>query len=145
MDHEINALMKNKSFKVINKPIGRNIVESKWLFRIKTNADSTLGRFRERGVLAGFLKPPASILKIPLPLSFGMNPYDYLLQFAPETGGDHNNLTSNLHSFKENWKKKFRCDHHQGLVTETKYENLTDAFMDLNNLWTNGMLSSQNS
>ena len=42
MDHKINALKKNKTFEVIDKRIGRNIVGSKWVFKTKKNADGTL-------------------------------------------------------------------------------------------------------
>ena len=54
MMHEINALMKNKTFSVVDKPIGRNIVVRKWVFKTKRNADSTLGRYRGRAVAHGF-------------------------------------------------------------------------------------------
>jgi len=50
----------------------------------------------------GFLKPPTSILKIPLHLLFSMNHSDYCLRYAPETNGDHDNLMSNPLSFMVN-------------------------------------------
>jgi len=52
MDDEINALKKN------NKPTGRNIVGSKWVFKTKKNADGTLERFRARAVAQGFSQAP---------------------------------------------------------------------------------------
>jgi len=42
MNNVINALKKNKTFDIVNKPIGQNIVSSKWVFKTKKNADSTL-------------------------------------------------------------------------------------------------------
>jgi len=54
MNDVINALKKNKTFDVVNKPIGRNIVGSKWVFKNKKNADGTLERFRARAVAQGF-------------------------------------------------------------------------------------------
>jgi len=54
MNHEINALKNNNTFDVVNKPIGRNIVGSKWVFKTKKNADGTLERFRARAVAQGF-------------------------------------------------------------------------------------------
>ena len=59
MDDEINALKKNKTFEVIDKPIGRNIDESKWVFKTKKNADGTLERFRARAVAQGFSQAPS--------------------------------------------------------------------------------------
>jgi len=45
MNDEINALKKNNTCDVVNKPIGRKIVGSKWVFKTKNNADGTLERF----------------------------------------------------------------------------------------------------
>jgi len=58
MNDEIIALKKNKTFDVVNKPIGRNIVGSKWVFKTKKNADGTLERFRARAVAQGFSQAP---------------------------------------------------------------------------------------
>ena len=45
MEDEINVLKKNNTFDVVDKPIGQNIVRSKWVFKTKKNADSALERF----------------------------------------------------------------------------------------------------
>jgi len=58
MNDEIHALKKNKTFDVVNKPIGRNIVGSKWVFKTKKSADGTLERFRARAVAQGFSQAP---------------------------------------------------------------------------------------
>jgi len=58
MNNEIIALKKNKTFDVVNKPIGWNIVGSKWVFKTKKNADGTLERFRARPVAQGFSQSP---------------------------------------------------------------------------------------
>jgi len=58
MDHEINTLKKNNTFAVVDKPTGRNIVGSKWVFKTKKNAGCTLERFRARAVAQGFSQAP---------------------------------------------------------------------------------------
>jgi len=58
MDDEINARKKNNTFDVVDKPTGRNIVGSKWVFKTKKNADGTLERFRARAVAQGFSQAP---------------------------------------------------------------------------------------
>ena len=58
MEDEINALKKNNTFDVVDKPIGRNIVGSKWVFKTKKNTDGTLERFRARAVAQGFSQAP---------------------------------------------------------------------------------------
>jgi len=54
IDDEINALKKNKIFDGVIKPIGWNIVGSKWIFKTKKNADGTLERFRSRAIVKRF-------------------------------------------------------------------------------------------
>jgi len=58
MNDEIIALKKNNTFDVVNKPIGPNIVGSKWVFKTKKNADGTLERFRARAIAQGFSQAP---------------------------------------------------------------------------------------
>jgi len=58
MNDEIIALKKNKTFDIVSKPIGRNIVRSKWVFNTKKNADGTLERFRARAIAQGFSQAP---------------------------------------------------------------------------------------
>jgi len=58
MNDEIIAPKKNKTSDVVNKPIGQNIVGSKWVFKTKQNADGTLERFRARPVVQGFSQGP---------------------------------------------------------------------------------------
>jgi len=58
MDDEINALKRNNTFSVVDKPTGRNIAGSKWVFKTKKNADRTLERFRARAVAQGFSQAP---------------------------------------------------------------------------------------
>jgi len=54
MNDEINALKKNNTFDVVNKPIGRNIVGSKWVFKTKKNTEGTLEKWLGRAVAQGF-------------------------------------------------------------------------------------------
>jgi len=58
MDDEITALRKNNTFEVVDKPIGRNIIDSKWVFKTKKNADGTLERYRARAVVKGYIQVP---------------------------------------------------------------------------------------
>ena len=58
MNDEINALKKNKTFEVVDKPIGRIIVGSKWVFKTKRNADGTLERYRARAVAERLSQAP---------------------------------------------------------------------------------------
>jgi len=101
--------------------------------------------FEQEPLRKNFLKHLASTSRTPLPQLFSTNHADYWLRYGQETNGDSDCSRSNLPSITVNWKNKFTCDRHQRSVTETKYGHLTDAYMDLSNLRTNGMLSWLNS
>jgi len=58
MDDEITALKKNNTFEVVNKPIGRNIIDSKCVFKTQKNADGTLERYRGRAIAKGYSQVP---------------------------------------------------------------------------------------
>ena len=58
MNDKINALKNNKTFEVADKPIGRNIVRSKWVFKTKRNADGILEIYRARAVAQEFSQAP---------------------------------------------------------------------------------------
>ena len=42
MKEELEALDRNNTWEVVDRPPGRRIVDSKWVFRIKRDADGTV-------------------------------------------------------------------------------------------------------
>jgi hypothetical protein len=46
--------MANKTWTLVPRPPGANIVTGKWLFRHKLKADGTLQRYKARWVVRGF-------------------------------------------------------------------------------------------
>jgi len=68
MEYEIKALEKSGTYDKVPKPEGRKIIDSKWVYKTKRNADSTLERYRARTVAKGFSQIPG---------------YDYDEVFAP--------------------------------------------------------------
>jgi histone deacetylase 1/2 len=54
MQEEYKALMANKTWTLVPRPPGANIVTGKWLFRHKLKADGTLQRYKARWVVRGF-------------------------------------------------------------------------------------------
>lgn len=53
-DSEMHSMELNKVWVLVNLPLGRNVVESKWIFKKKYDADNKLERFKARIVARGF-------------------------------------------------------------------------------------------
>jgi len=54
MDAEYDALMKNKTWHLVPPQKGRNIIDCKWVYKIKRKQDGSLDRYKARLVAKGF-------------------------------------------------------------------------------------------
>lgn len=58
ISEEFNALIRNGTWSLVPPPKNKNIVDCKWLFRIKRNPDGTIDRYKARLVAKGFTQCP---------------------------------------------------------------------------------------
>jgi histone deacetylase 1/2 len=54
MQQEYNALMKNKTWHLVPSPEDSNLIDCKWVYKIKRKADGTIDRYKARLVIKGF-------------------------------------------------------------------------------------------
>jgi histone deacetylase 1/2 len=54
MDVEYSALMKNKTWHLVPPKKGRNVIDSKWVFKIKTKSDDSIDCYKTRLVAKGY-------------------------------------------------------------------------------------------
>ena len=54
MDEEYTALMRNKTWHLVPNRKGKNIIDCKWVYRIKKKADGSIDRYKARLVAKGF-------------------------------------------------------------------------------------------
>ena len=54
MDLEYSALMRNKTWHLVPNQRGKNIIDCKWVYRIKKKADGSIDRYKARLVAKGF-------------------------------------------------------------------------------------------
>ena len=53
-DSEYNSLISNCTWELVPPPKGKNIVGSRWVFKVKHNANGTVERFKARVVAQGY-------------------------------------------------------------------------------------------
>jgi histone deacetylase 1/2 len=54
MDAELTALHRNKTWRLVPAPPGVNLIDSRWVFKVKQNPDGSIERFKARLVAKGF-------------------------------------------------------------------------------------------
>jgi hypothetical protein len=54
MDDEYNALMQSKTWHLFPPQHGRNIIDCKWVYKVKRKADGSLDMYKARLVVKGF-------------------------------------------------------------------------------------------
>jgi hypothetical protein len=54
MDDEYRALMKNKTWRLVPPQSGRNLIDCKWVYKVKHKADGSIDRHKARLVAKGF-------------------------------------------------------------------------------------------
>ena len=54
MDEEYDALMRNKTWRLVPPVKGRNVIDCKWVYKVKRKSDGTVDRYKARLVAKGF-------------------------------------------------------------------------------------------
>ena len=54
MDEEMNSLQNNVTWELVSLPLGRKLVQCKWVFQTKVAADGTTYKYNARLVAKGF-------------------------------------------------------------------------------------------
>ena len=54
MEEEYNALLKNNTWHLVSVKKGTNLIDCKWVYKVKRKADGTIDRYKARLVAKGF-------------------------------------------------------------------------------------------
>ena len=54
MEDEYVALLKNQTWHLVSKQEGKNLIDCKWVFKVKKKADGSIDRYKARLVAKGF-------------------------------------------------------------------------------------------
>jgi hypothetical protein len=56
MEEEFSALQTNNTWHLVSSTSGKNVIECKWVYKVKRKADSTIDHYKARLVAKGFKK-----------------------------------------------------------------------------------------
>jgi hypothetical protein len=54
MDSEFSALLKNGTWRLVPPKVGANIIDYRWVYKIKRKSDGSIDRYKARLVAKGF-------------------------------------------------------------------------------------------
>ncbi|CAB3977079.1 Hypothetical predicted protein [Paramuricea clavata] len=54
MQSEYNSLLANNTWELVPPPENKNVIGSKWVYKVKRNADGSVERFKGRLVAQGY-------------------------------------------------------------------------------------------
>jgi hypothetical protein len=54
MEDEYNALMRNKTWRLVPPQANKNLIDCKWVYKVKHKADGSIDRYKARLVVKGF-------------------------------------------------------------------------------------------
>ena len=86
MDEEMDALQRNHTWDEVDRPTDRRVINCKWVFKIKLNADESIERFKGRVVRNGFTQLPGHDLDETFAPVVRYDSLRYLLAIAAHHG-----------------------------------------------------------
>lgn len=54
MDDEYKSLMENRTWDLVGLPRGRNVIDNKWVYKVKESPSGGIERYKARLVVRGF-------------------------------------------------------------------------------------------
>jgi hypothetical protein len=54
MNNEVQALHRNKTWHLVPAPQGKNLIDCKWVYKVKRKSDGSIDRYKARLVAKGF-------------------------------------------------------------------------------------------
>ena len=108
MNDEMDALKENKTWELTELPIGARAIPCKWVYKLKTNPDGSINKYRARSVVKGFsqrkgvdytetFSPVAKLGTIRAVLSIAAEEKMHLVQFDVSTAFLYGDLEETIY------------------------------------------------
>lgn len=116
MEQEYHALMKNKTWTLVPPPSRVNIIDSKWVFKVKKHADGSIERYKARLVAKGFKQRQAWTMRIHSAQLSSPPLFDFFCLWQFLADGLSASLMCKTLFFMDCLKKRFICGSHLDLL-----------------------------
>ena len=54
MVEEYDSIVRNNAWEIVPRPVGKSVVDSKWIYKVKQAADGSVEKYKEIFVAQGF-------------------------------------------------------------------------------------------
>ena len=54
MVEEYDSIVRNNAWEIVPRPIGKSVVGSRWIYKVKQDTDGSIEKYKERIVAQGF-------------------------------------------------------------------------------------------
>ena len=75
MVEEYESIFKNSSWEIVPRPVGKSVVGSRWIYKVKQATDGSVEKYKERFVAGASHRSRGLNMKKPLHLLHGILPY----------------------------------------------------------------------
>ena len=99
MEQEFLALRKNETWELVPPPSRVNVIDSKWIFKVKRHVDGSVERYKARLVAKGLSNNMVLITKTLSVLSSSLPPFDFFSHWQLLKDGLSDSSMFRIHSF----------------------------------------------
>lgn len=119
-DDEIKSIVKNKTWELVDLPVGAKAIGLKWIFKIKRNSDGSINKFKERLVAKGYIQKHGVDFEEVFALVARIETVRFLIALAASRGWEVHHLDVKTAFLHGDLKEEVYVARPEGFVIEGK-------------------------